>query len=86
MESSNLLEALKLMIVGLTTVFSVLLIIIYGGKLLIKAVNKIAPEEEPKKVPQPVQNTVSPAVARAIESAVNKATNGKSVVVKIEKL
>ncbi|MBQ9215015.1 MAG: OadG family protein, partial [Bacteroidales bacterium] len=42
----NFLEALKLLGVGLSTVFVVLLLIIWFGNLLIKAVNKFAPEEE----------------------------------------
>jgi oxaloacetate decarboxylase gamma subunit len=41
----NLGIGFELMIVGMSTVFLILLIVIWGGKLLIKAVNKIAPEE-----------------------------------------
>ena len=47
----NLGIGFELMIVGMSTVFLILLIVIWGGKLLIKTVNKIAPEEvvSPKK-------------------------------------
>ena len=38
-------EALKLMVVGMATVFAILLIVIYLGKALIAVVNKYVPEE-----------------------------------------
>ena len=36
---------LQLLIVGMLTVFAILLIVIFGGKLLINVVNMFAPEE-----------------------------------------
>lgn len=45
----NLEIGLLLMVVGMATVFVILLIVIYLSQLLIKLVNKVAPEEEPKK-------------------------------------
>lgn len=83
---SNIMEALKLLMVGMTTVFIVLLIIIYGGKLLILAVNKFAKEPE-RAVPAPAQaQTISPAVAKAIDAAVAQVSGGKAKVVDIVKL
>ena len=41
----NLNTALLLMVVGMATVFAILLIVIYLGKGLIALVNKYAPEE-----------------------------------------
>ena len=86
---SNLLEALKLLGVGLSTVFVVLLLIIGFGNLLIKAVNKFVPEEEvPAKKPV-AQNTsaaIDPAVQQAIEVAVQQLTAGKGRVEKIQRL
>ena len=41
----NLNIALLLMVVGMATVFAILLIVIYLGKCLIALVNKYAPEE-----------------------------------------
>ncbi len=41
----NLNIALLLMVVGMATVFAILLIVIYLGKGLIALVNKYAPEE-----------------------------------------
>lgn len=41
----NIETGLLLMVVGMTTVFAILLIVIYLGKGLIALVNKYAPEE-----------------------------------------
>lgn len=41
----NIETGLLLMVVGMTTVFAILLIVIYLGKGLITLVNKYAPEE-----------------------------------------
>ena len=45
----NIGLGLMLMVIGMCTVFIILLIVIWGSTLLIKLVNKIAPEEAPKK-------------------------------------
>ncbi|MCZ2588257.1 OadG family protein [Bacteroides fragilis] len=83
----NLETALLLMVVGMATVFAILLIVIYLGKLLISLVNKYAPEEQlPAK-----QGTQSPVpiprnIVAAITAAVNVVTQGKGKVAKIEKI
>ena len=66
----NIGTGLMLMLVGMCTVFVILLIIIWLSTLLIKAVNKFAPLEE--------------VVKR--KPAVEKLTGGKGKVMKIEKL
>ncbi len=84
---ANLLEGLKLMGIGMTTVFAVLLIIIFFGKALIWFVNRFVPEEE--KAPQVASNnaqTVDPRVAQAIRLAIQQITGGKSTAEKIEKI
>ena len=74
----NLETALLLMVVGMATVFAILLIVIYLGKLLISLVNKYAPEEQlPAK-----QGAQSPVPI----PAVNVVTQGKGKVAKIEKI
>lgn len=45
----NIGTGLMLMVVGMATVFVILLIVIWLSQFLIKVVNKIAPEEEVKK-------------------------------------
>lgn len=73
----NILEAVKLMIVGMATVFAVLFIIIGVSNALIAFVNKFVGEDE-KPAAQPA--AVDPAVAQAIAQAVNIATAGKAKV------
>lgn len=83
----NIYEALKLMCIGLGTVFVALVLIIEFGKLLISLVNKFVPEEEaaPAKATQ-TNNAVNPKVAEAIALAVANLTGGKGKVDKIEKI
>ncbi len=87
MEESIIVTALKVMGVGVTTVFCVLLIIIGLGKLLINFVNSFIPEEEkPKKEVTPQPALVSADVQQAIEKAVQQITGGKGCVEKIERI
>ena len=68
----------ELMIVGMSTVFLILLIVIWGGKLLIKAVNKIAPEEvaAPKKGAASVASVDGSTMA-ILQQVVSQITGGK---------
>lgn len=88
--SENFSEALMLMGVGLATVFVVLLLVIGFGNLLIKVVNKIAPEEEKKAAPAVAKAAsaaaIDPQVQQAIAKAVEQITAGKGQVVKIERI
>lgn len=83
-------EALQLMIVGMLTVFCILLIVIVFGTLLIKLVNKYAPEEvQTKKSVAAVNNAVQQVdatVKAVIDAAVAQITGGKGRVTKITKL
>lgn len=83
----NLGTALLLMVVGMVTVFIILLIVIYLGKLLISLVNKYAPEEviTAKRSSQGAA-PISGNVLAAITAAVNVVTQGKGKVTKVEKL
>jgi oxaloacetate decarboxylase gamma subunit len=80
-------EALLLMAIGMLTVFTVLLIIIALGTLLIKTVNKFFPEEV-----KPVAKAAAAvqAVDQNIQEAINKAimaiSGGKKQAQKIEKI
>ena len=82
----NLEIALMLMVVGMATVFVILLIVIYLGKGLIAIVNRIAPEEASKKKTSIVAPTTDAGAMDAIKAAVDILTAGKGQVVKIEKL
>lgn len=85
----NLEIGLMLMVIGMATVFAILLIVIYLGKGLILLVNKYAPEEV-KKVQQTAQHATPNAlpndVLAAIVSAVSVISHGKAKVVKVERL
>ena len=80
--------AFLLMVVGMATVFVILLIVIYLGKLLISLVNKYAPEEvvsvkqTSSQAPVPIPGNI----LAAITAAVNVVTQGKGKVTKVEKL
>lgn len=82
----NIETAILLMVVGMATVFVILLIVIYLGKLLITLVNKYAPEEvvpvkrEASQGPAPVPGNI----LAAITAAVNVVTQGKGKITKVE--
>ncbi len=84
----NIETAILLMVVGMATVFVILLIVIYLGKLLITLVNKYAPEEvvpvkrEASQGPAPVPGNI----LAAITAAVNVVTQGKGKITKVEKI
>ena len=93
----NIETGLLLMVVGMTTVFAILLIVIYLGKGLIVLVNKYAPEEIIAKKPvaaavraTPTQTTaigsLSGQETAAIVSAISAVTRGQGKVIKIEKV
>lgn len=83
----NLQTGLLLMAVGMITVFAILLIVIYLGKLLIQLVNKYAPEEVvvPKQRATSAPAAIPAHIVAAITAAVNVVTHNKGKVVKIEK-
>lgn len=86
----NIETGLMLMLVGMCTVFVILLIVIWLSTLLIKAVNKFAPPEETVKTKTPKSpaavTSVDPVASDVIKSAVDIITAGKGKVIKIEKL
>ena len=78
---------LMLMAVGMVTVFTILLIIINLSKLLIKVVNKVAPEEEVKhKTMEKAPQGVDTLTQEIILAAVAQVTGGKGKIASIERL
>ena len=76
----NLETAFLLMVVGMATVFVILLIVI-------SLVNKYAPEEVvPAKQASRVPAAIPGNILAAITAAVNVVTQGKGKVSKVEKL
>ena len=89
MISNDLSGALQLLLVGMITVFLVLLIVIFLGKALIWAVNKWAPEETVVKKAAPTAKAVAAidATTKAIiDATISQITGGKGRATKITKL
>ncbi|WP_321335359.1 OadG family protein [uncultured Bacteroides sp.] len=84
----NIETALLLLVVGMGTVFAILLLVIYLGKFLITLVNKYAPEEEIpiKQMPARGPVPISGNILAVITAAVNVVTHGKGRVAKVDKL
>lgn len=88
----NIETGLLLMVVGMTTVFAILLIVINLGKGLITLVNKYAPEEivvkkQTATQTAPAQTSSLPGkTTAAIVAAVSMVTGGQGKVTKIEKI
>lgn len=85
----NIGIALQLMVVGMVTVFIILMIVIQLGKLLIGIVNKVAPEEaqapaRPAKAAAAV--AVDAQTMAVIQAAVGQITGGKGTVKKVERV
>lgn len=82
-------EALQLMAIGMVTVFCILLIVILLGNVLIKLVNKYAPEEVVAKKAAPAVNAVQQVdatVKAVIDATIAQITGGKGRASKITKL
>ena len=75
-----------LMIVGMVTVFAVLLIIINLSKLLIKLVNKFALEENVKKDVKQNGPEIPANIMAVIQQTVKEITNGKGTVSNLVKI
>lgn len=84
----NIGTGIQLMVVGMSTVFLILLIVIWGGKLLIKAVNKVAPEEvvAPKKGAAPAPAAVDSTTMAVLQQVVSQITGGKGRVASAKRI
>ena len=82
----NIETGLMLMLVGMTTVFVILLIVIGLSQVLIKVVNKVAPEENAKKKEVKTTPSTDAGAMDAIKAAVDILTAGQGQVIKVEKL
>lgn len=83
----NLGFGLELMMVGMLTVFVILLVVIWGGKLLIAVVNKVAPEEVvPVKKSAKPADAVDASTMAILQEVVSKITGGKGQVASARKI
>lgn len=83
----NISIALQLMVVGMVTVFLILLLIIQLSKWLIAFVNRAIPEEKPAQpatvsAPQALDATTK----KVLHEAVSQITGGKGRITEIRKI
>lgn len=84
---NSIVEGVSLMIIGMTTVFAILGILIGMSEVLIRVVNKYAPEEtviEKKSVARITQ--IDDLTMEIIRQTVRQLTGGKGQIAKVEKL
>ena len=77
----NIELALSLMGIGMFTVFAILFMVVAGGNILIKSVNKFVPETIRQEDVKSDQKKLA-----AIIAAVNTVTRGKGRIEKITKI
>lgn len=84
----NITFGFELMVVGMSTVFAILLIVIWGGKLLIMAVNRLAPEEvvSAKKAASTTSTAVDSTTMAILSQVVAQITGGKGKVASAKKI
>ena len=98
----NLALSLQLLVVGMLTVFAILLIVIYGSKALITIVNQIAPEGEssrkqkmavqtaaailPPEASTPQAASIDAATMEVLQQAVAQLTKGKGRILQATKV
>jgi len=82
---NNFQIALELLLVGMTTVFFILMLVVLIGRTSITILNKFYPEKVIEAIEtKPGLLTKNKMVA--ISTAINIATSGKAKVVKIERI
>lgn len=82
---NNLGLGLELMLVGMASVFVILLVVILLGKLTIIVTN-LFPEKSQAEKPASGTPSVNDETRSVIEAAVRELTGGKGIVKEIEKL
>lgn len=88
---TDLNTALLVLVVGMTTVFVILSLVVLSGKFLIQMVNRFAPDVPVRSIktsslpPSPASPAISPPVMAAIIAAVEEVTGGQGKIDRIEK-
>ena len=82
----NIGLGVQLMIVGMSTVFLILLIVIWGGKLLINVVNKVAPEEVVPAKGTNAPEAVDGSTMAVLQQVVSQITGGKGHVASAKRI
>ena len=83
---SNIYNAINLLWIGMSTVFFILFLVVTGGNLLIRLVNKIKIDPPGMELLKSKQSSIQISDVLVINSVVEVVTQGKGVVDKIEKV
>lgn len=83
---STISNALILLAIGMITVFLILALVAISGNLLIKIVNKYAPEPTKKLIRASRPNGTAPEIVVAIAAVVETVTAGHGKVEHIQKV
>jgi len=76
-------NALYLLLIGMTTVFFILTLVIVSGRILISVVNKFTPEAESLDTNN---SSIDPKTLEVISAAVKKLTGSRGEIDSVEKL
>lgn len=85
---SNISAALELLLIGMITVFVVLLLVVATGNLLIRLVNRLSGEEKPPAPPsqgRPTVGDTDPKTIAALTAAVAAATQNQGHIESIKR-
>ncbi len=77
----NIILGLQLMLIGMVTVFAILMLVIFGSRLLIFLLNKLAPAETVRKKAGAVDVPMD-----VLQQAVSQITGGKGHIVNVTKI
>ncbi len=72
---------LQLMLIGMVTVFAILMLVIFGSRLLISMLNKIVPAETVRK-----KTEAADIPMEILQQAVSQITGGKGHIVNVTKV
>lgn len=84
--ASTYSTAIMLMLVGMITVFAMLVIVFLVGNMIISVTNSIYKEPDTPKIPVAKPVNIESQKLAAIVSSVNMVTSGKGRVISIEKI
>jgi oxaloacetate decarboxylase gamma subunit len=82
---TTLPNAFVLLIVGMTTVFIVLLLVVLAGKTLIRIINRFAPAPPLPTVRSLKKQAIDTAVVAVLSSVVDHVTMGQGQIISIKK-
>lgn len=81
LDMENFMFGVQLMLIGMVTVFAILLIVIYGSRLLVHVINKFVPAEVVT-----AKGKGDDVPMNVLQQAVSQITGGKGHIVKVTKV